>query len=66
MHSEALAAHQLSPAPLQDVLVAVPGAQEAEVGGEFVLDHGQKMGIDVEVVERNLATSGFVPQPKRW
>ncbi|MDQ0963435.1 hypothetical protein QFZ66_007313 [Streptomyces sp. B4I13] len=24
------------------------------------------MGIDVEVVERNPAASGFVPQPKRW
>lgn len=31
-----------------------------------VIDHGQKVGIDVEVVERNPATSGFVPQPKRW
>jgi transposase len=31
-----------------------------------VVDHGQKVGIDVEVVERNPAASGFVPQPKRW
>lgn len=31
-----------------------------------VIDHRQKVGIDVEVVERNPATSGFVPQPKRW
>ena len=31
-----------------------------------VIDHGQKVGIDVEVVERNPAASGFVPQPKRW
>lgn len=31
-----------------------------------VIDHGQKVGIDVEVVERNPATSGFVPRPKRW
>lgn len=31
-----------------------------------VIDHGHKVGIDVEVVERNPAASGFVPQPKRW
>ena len=31
-----------------------------------VVDHGKKVGIDVEVVERNPTTSGFVPQPKRW
>jgi transposase len=31
-----------------------------------VIDHGQQVGIDVEVVERNPAASGFVPQPKRW
>ncbi|MFE9677164.1 hypothetical protein ACFYO5_24005 [Streptomyces sp. NPDC006259] len=31
-----------------------------------VIDHGQKKGTDTEVVERNPATSGFVPQPKRW
>ncbi|MFJ9173999.1 hypothetical protein [Streptomyces sp. NPDC102360] len=30
-----------------------------------VIDHGQKVGIDAEVVERNPATSGFAPQPKR-
>jgi len=24
------------------------------------------MGIDVQVVERNPADRGFVPQPKRW
>nr|WP_237538287.1 IS5/IS1182 family transposase [Streptomyces sp. SID486] len=31
-----------------------------------VVGHGRKVGIDVEVVERNPATSGFVPQPIRW
>jgi len=31
-----------------------------------VVDHGKKVGIDVEVVERNPTTSGFVPQPIRW
>lgn len=31
-----------------------------------VVDHGRKVGIDVEVVERNPAGGGFVPRPKRW
>lgn len=31
-----------------------------------VVDHGQMVGIDVEVIERNPAARGFVPQPKRW
>ncbi|MFF3138740.1 IS5 family transposase [Streptomyces mirabilis] len=31
-----------------------------------VVDHGQQVGIDVEVVERNPADTGFVPQVKRW
>lgn len=31
-----------------------------------VLAHGARVGIDVEIVERNPADIGFVPQPKRW
>ena len=31
-----------------------------------VVDHGQQVGIDVEIVERNPAETGFVPQPIRW
>ncbi|WP_326611281.1 IS5 family transposase [Streptomyces scopuliridis] len=31
-----------------------------------VVVHGEKVGIAVEVVERNPAQSGFVAQPKRW
>ncbi|MEV0581140.1 transposase [Streptomyces sp. NPDC050392] len=31
-----------------------------------VVDHGAKLGIDVEVVKRNPGDAGFVPQPKRW
>jgi hypothetical protein len=31
-----------------------------------VVDHGQRVGIDVEVVERNPAETGFVPQPIHW
>ncbi|QIY66713.1 transposase [Streptomyces sp. RPA4-2] len=32
---------------------------------QVVLD-GANLDIDVEVVDRNPGTSGFVPQPKRW
>ncbi|MEU8890670.1 transposase [Streptomyces sp. NPDC048442] len=31
-----------------------------------VVDHGKYLGIDVEIVERNPAEKGFVPQAKRW
>lgn len=31
-----------------------------------VVDHGRQYGIDVEIVERNPADKGFVPQAKRW
>ena len=31
-----------------------------------VVAHGAAMGIEVQVVERNPADRGFVPQPKRW
>lgn len=31
-----------------------------------VVDHGATLGIDVEIVERNPADKGFVPQAKRW
>ncbi|WP_127354063.1 IS5 family transposase [Actinacidiphila soli] len=31
-----------------------------------VVDHGKQVGIDVEIVERNPADTGFVPQAKRW
>jgi transposase len=31
-----------------------------------VAAHGATVGIDVQVVERNPADKGFVPQPKRW
>ncbi|HEV2633804.1 MAG TPA: IS5 family transposase [Actinocrinis sp.] len=31
-----------------------------------VVEHGAKLGIDVEIVERNPQERGFVPQPIRW
>jgi transposase len=31
-----------------------------------VVEHGKSHGIDVEIIERNPADKGFVPQAKRW
>lgn len=31
-----------------------------------VVAHGKQVGIEVEIVERNPAQTGFVPQAKRW
>lgn len=31
-----------------------------------VVEHGAKLGIDVQIVERNPARTGFVPEPIRW
>ncbi len=31
-----------------------------------VVDHGRALGIDVQIVERNPARTGFVPEPIRW
>lgn len=31
-----------------------------------VVEHGAKLGIDVQIVERNPGATGFTPQPIRW
>jgi hypothetical protein len=31
-----------------------------------VVEHGTRLGIDVEIVQRNPQQVGFVPQPIRW
>jgi hypothetical protein len=31
-----------------------------------VVEHGRRMGIDVEIVERNPDDKGFIPQARRW
>ncbi|NYE50481.1 hypothetical protein HDA32_005601 [Spinactinospora alkalitolerans] len=31
-----------------------------------VADHGAALGIGVDIIQRNPADRGFVPQPKRW
>ncbi|MGJ5897234.1 transposase [Streptomyces niveiscabiei] len=54
---------------LDKVAADTDTAQKALVDQGFknaVVAHGEKAGIEVEVVERNPAQSGFVPQAKRW
>jgi transposase len=54
---------------LDQVAASAPAVSTALAGQGFkssVVAHGATMGIDVQVVERNPADKGFVPQPKRW
>jgi transposase len=54
---------------LDQVAAQAPTVSTALVDQGFkssVVAHGAAAGIDVQVVERNPADKGFVPQPKRW
>jgi transposase len=54
---------------LDGVAAQTDGVENALVDQGFkktVVDHGKQYGIDVEIVERNPADTGFVPQAKRW
>ena len=54
---------------LDQVASSTPAVSTARAGQGFkssVAAHGATVGIDVQVVERNPADQGFVPQPKRW
>jgi transposase len=54
---------------LKRVAARTPTVSKALVDQGFknaVVSYGATVGIDVEVVERNPADRGFVPQPKRW
>jgi transposase len=54
---------------LDQVASSTPTVTTALVDHGFkssVVAHGATVGIDVQVVERNPADKGFVPQPKRW
>jgi len=54
---------------LNGVAAQTDTVQKALVDQGFkksVVDHGKTLGIDVEIVERNPAEKGFVPQAKRW
>ena len=54
---------------LDQVAASTPSVSTALVDQGFkrsVVAHGAAVGIDVQVVERNPADKGFVPQAKRW
>jgi transposase len=54
---------------LDQVAASTPTVSTALVDQGFkssVVTHGAAVGIDVQVVERNPADKGFVPQAKRW
>ncbi|MGH3285577.1 MAG: transposase, partial [Streptosporangiaceae bacterium] len=54
---------------LDQVAASTPAVSTALVDQGFktsVVAHGATRGIDVQVVERNPADKGFIPQPKRW
>ncbi|MFD9499887.1 IS5 family transposase [Streptomyces sp. NPDC060035] len=55
---------------LLDRVVAADGDRVEGAGRPGVQEHGRRArcdaGIDVEIVERNPADRGFVPQAKRW
>jgi transposase len=54
---------------LDQVAASTPAVSTALAGQGFkssVVAHGATVGIDVQVVERNPADKGFVPQAKRW
>jgi transposase len=54
---------------LDQVAASTPTVSTALVDQGFkssVVTHGAAVGIDVQVVERNPADKGFMPQAKRW
>jgi transposase len=54
---------------LDQVAADTPTVTKARVDQGFkqsVVEHGQDLGIDVEIVMRNPEQTGFVPQPKRY
>lgn len=61
--------NQIGNALLDKVAAHNPSVVKAWVDAGFKDDvaiHGAVLGIDVEVVRRNPADVGFVPQAKRW
>lgn len=54
---------------LDKVTASAPAVTKAwvDVGfKEAVVEHGARLGIDVEIVQREPGARGFTPQPKRW
>ena len=54
---------------LDKIAARTPTVVKALVDQGFkksVVDHGQQLGIEVDIVQRNPDQTGFVPQPIRW
>jgi len=61
--------NQIGTTLLDKVAATTPSVSKALVDQGFkhaVVEHGATVGIDVEIVQRNPAERGFVPQPVRW
>ncbi|MER5753785.1 IS5 family transposase [Streptomyces sp. NPDC002088] len=54
---------------LDKVAATAPTVTKGWVDAGFkhaVVEHGARLGIDVEIVQREPGTRGFTPEPKRW
>jgi transposase len=54
---------------LDKVAASAPTVAKAWVDAGFkntVVEHGARLGIDVEIVHREPGARGFAPEPKRW
>jgi transposase len=54
---------------LNRVAATAPTVTKAWVDAGFknaVVEHGDRLGIDVEIVHRDPGARGFTPEPKRW
>ncbi|MDH6222948.1 IS5 family transposase [Streptomyces pseudovenezuelae] len=54
---------------LDKVTAAAPTVTKGWVDAGFkqaVVEHGARLGIDVEIVQREPGARGFTPEPKRW
>lgn len=61
--------NKIGTALLDRVAATTPTVTKALVDQGFktsVVDHGRELGIDVDIVQRNPAETGFIPQPIRW
>jgi transposase len=61
--------NQIGTALLSRVAATTPTVRTALVDQGFkqsVVEHGAGLGINVEIVQRNPAERGFIPQPIRW
>ncbi|WBO61506.1 IS5 family transposase [Streptomyces camelliae] len=54
---------------LDNVAATAPTVTKSWVDAGFkqaVVEHGARLGIDVEIVQRGSGARGFTPEPKRW